>query len=96
MGPLQVVLKTDTEITLSWSSLTGTQTGNGVITSYNLYWDNNSEISNILVSEGILTSFKVQGTVGGKLYKFKITATNVYGEGPSCDELTQLASDVPD
>ena len=59
MGPIQVLLKTDTEITLSWSILTGTQTGNAVITSYNLYWDNNSGVSNILLASGIITQFKV-------------------------------------
>jgi len=33
---------------------------------------------------------------GGLLYKFKLTASNIYGEGEASDELIQLASDKPD
>lgn len=39
MGPISVMSKTETEITLTWSSITGVATGNSEITSYNLYWD---------------------------------------------------------
>jgi hypothetical protein len=55
MGPLSVLSKTETEITLAWSPLIGVATGNSVITSYNLYWDNNSGTVNILVVSGLMT-----------------------------------------
>lgn len=55
MGPLSVISKTETEITLAWSPLTGVATGNSLITSYNLYWDNNSGTVNILVVSGLMT-----------------------------------------
>ncbi len=41
MGPISVLNKTESEITLVWSALAGVATGNSPITSYNLYWDDN-------------------------------------------------------
>ena len=49
MGPLSVVSKRETEITLSWSELTGVATGNSDILSYNLYWDDNTGVTSILL-----------------------------------------------
>jgi hypothetical protein len=49
MGPLSVVSKRETEITLSWSELTGAATGNSDILSYNLYWDDNTGVTSILL-----------------------------------------------
>ncbi len=96
MGPLSVVSKRETEITLSWSSLIGIATGNSDILSYNLYWDDNTGIPSILLASDLITNFTVKGTSGGKTYKFQIKAANIYGEGVASDELIQLASDVPD
>lgn len=55
MGPLSVISKTETEITLAWSPLTGIATGNSAITSYSLYWDNNSGTVNVLVVSDLVT-----------------------------------------
>ena len=96
MGPISVISKTETEITLSWGSLTGIATGNSAITAYNLYWDNNSgTVSNLVVS-GLINQFTVQGTTGGQTYQFQVTASNVYGEGERSQTLSQISSDVPD
>ena len=81
MGPISVISKTETEITLSWSSLTGVATGNSEITAYNLYWDNNSGTVDKLIVSGLVNQYTVKGTVGGNTYLFEITASNVYGEG---------------
>jgi hypothetical protein len=70
MGPLSVVSKRETEITLSWSSLIGIATGNSDILSYNLYWDDNTGIPSILLASDLITNFTVKGTSGGKTYKF--------------------------
>lgn len=41
MGPISVLYKTESEITLAWAPLTGyVQTGDSPIFAYNLYWDN--------------------------------------------------------
>jgi hypothetical protein len=43
MGPISVISKTETEISLTWSTLGSVSaTGDSSITSYNLYWDNAS------------------------------------------------------
>jgi hypothetical protein len=96
MGPVSVVSKTETEITLTWSSLSGTATGNSDITQYTLYFDDNTGETTIKLHAGLLTEFNHQGTTGGLTYKFAVRAENIYGEGPSSDELSQIASDVPD
>lgn len=54
MGPISVISKTETEITLAWSSITGIATGNSEITSYNLYWDNGNGDINMIVVQGLL------------------------------------------
>jgi hypothetical protein len=59
MGPISVTSKTETDIALSWSSLTGVATGNSAITSYNLYWDNHSGTTNMLVVSALVTQFTV-------------------------------------
>lgn len=95
MGPLSVISKTETEITLVWSELSGPATGNSLITAYTLYWDDNSgSVDSMLISD-LVTTYHVQGTTGGLTYKFSVTASNIYGEGESSDVLEQLASDVP-
>jgi len=55
MGPISVLSKTETEITLTWSSITGVATGNSAITSYNLYWDNSNGVINMLVVSGLFS-----------------------------------------
>lgn len=59
MGPISVLSKTETEITLSWATLQGVQaTGNEEIISYNLYWDNSvASEPNIKVISTLETQF---------------------------------------
>ena len=97
MGPISVVSKTETMIELAWSEVSGVATGNSVITAYKLYWDDNSGSTDIMLTYGATTvTYTVFGTTGGLEYKFKVTASNIYGEGEASDELSQIASDVPD
>lgn len=96
MGPLSVVSKTETEISFAWSELTGSLTGNSDILSYNLYWDDNTGVVNKLLVSGKILNFTVSGTTGGLPYQYKVSATNIYGEGLASEVLVQLASDVPD
>jgi hypothetical protein len=96
MAPISVVSKKQTEITLQWSALTGIATGNSAILSYNLYWDNATGTTNEQVIDSLVTTHKVTGLIGGKNYKFKIRAKNVYGPGTFSAEVTVLSSDIPD
>lgn len=65
MGPLSIISKTETEITVAWSELTGTLTGNSEILSYNLYWDDHTGVVNKRIASGKMLNFTVAGTTGG-------------------------------
>jgi hypothetical protein len=80
---------------ISWSAQSGSATGNSAITAYELYWDNNSGTSNILLTSSTAASHTVSGLVGGKAYKFKVRSQNIYGESAFTSELTVTASSVP-
>ena len=96
MGPLSVTSNSETEVTLVWSPLVGTSTGNSDITQYHVYWDANSGTADVLLVSGQMLSYTVSGTVGGLTYQYRVSASNVYGEGLASDVLEQVASDVPD
>jgi hypothetical protein len=38
----------------------------------------------------------LHGTTGGLTYKFRVSASNIYGEGLLSDPLEFLASDIPE
>ena len=80
---------------MSWTALTGAATGNSNILSYNLFWDNATGTSNIQVLDKVVTTHKVTGLVGGKNYKFKVRAGNVYGYGEFANEVTTLTAETP-
>jgi hypothetical protein len=97
MGPISLVRKSETMIEIAWQELTGVHTGNSAITLYTLYWDNNLGTPDImLISDASVTSYTVYGTIGGNEYQFKVSASNIYGEGEASEILTQLASDLPE
>lgn len=98
MGPLSVLAKKETQITLSWAALSGAlPTGNSEILSYNLYWDDSTNTEpSVKLYSGLLTEFQIKGTVGGQTYQFAVRAQNVFGEGLRSELLTQTASDIPE
>ena len=96
MGIVTVTSKLQTEISLAWTPLTSTATGNSLITSYNLYWDNASGVTNIEVIDSLVTAHTLTGLVGGQTYLFKVRAKNIYNYGDFSSEISVLASDVPD
>jgi|LauGreDrversion4_2_1035121.scaffolds.fasta_scaffold756917_1 hypothetical protein len=59
MGPLSVVKKTESEITLAWSELSGLATGNSALTAYTLYWDDSSGVVNSMLVRDLVTSYHV-------------------------------------
>jgi hypothetical protein len=60
-----------------------------------LVW-NATGTTSLLLTETLSTSYKVSGLTGGNVYKFKVTARNIYGSGSPSDELSIEASDRPD
>jgi hypothetical protein len=89
MGPISVLDKTETMISLAWSPLEDVHTGNAAITNYTLYWDDNTASIDIVLAKGVSTlDYIVYGTTGGLEYQFHVTASNIYGEGEASDILT--------
>ena len=68
-------------MTVAWTSLTGTATGNSAITAYDLRWDSASGSTIYLLSESLITSFTVTGLTAGTTYKYKVRGKNIYGYG---------------
>lgn len=88
MGPISVVAKTETMIELLWNEITGVATGNSDITAYTLYWDDNTGNTDIMLTSGASEiTYVVYGMTGGLEYRFKVTASNIYGEGLASEEL---------
>ncbi len=65
MGVITVVSKTESEIVVSWTALTGMQTGNSAILGYALFFDNATGTTDILVDDISLTTYTVSGLTGG-------------------------------
>ena len=83
-------------IGISWAAVTSPADGNSPITAYNVYWDNGSGSTSIVLLDGPALTVSVPGLTGRTTYKFKIRAKNIYGEGLFSPELSVLASDIPD
>jgi hypothetical protein len=80
---------------VQWSALSGTQTGNSPITSYNLYWDNGSGTVNIQLIDSLTTSYIVYGVTPGSNYNFQVRAKNIYGYSAFSISGVIKASTVP-
>lgn len=80
--------RTKTTISITWSALTGTASGDSTILSYNLYWDNGSGTTSIQLTDSLTTSWTVSGVVSGQSYKFKVRARNIYGYGSFSNAIT--------
>ena len=85
-----------TSITVQWTAQSSPTNGNSAITTYNLYWDNGSGTTNIALIDSLVTSHTVTSLTGGTTYKFKVRSQNIYGYGAFSNELSVVASDVPD
>jgi hypothetical protein len=64
---------------VSWTALTGLQTGNSAILGYALYFDNSTGTTNLLLTETSSLTFTASGLTGGQIYTFKVIARNIYG-----------------
>ena len=80
MLPVVIESFTDTQVTVSWTSLTGIDTGNSEIIAYQLYYDNSLGTPNIKIYESLLNQLTINGLEGGKTYRFVVRAKNIYGE----------------
>lgn len=82
---------------MDWIALTtDEEIGNSEILSYQLVWDSNSGIVNIIASQNMDLSKVLIGLTRGSDYVFKVRAQNIYGYGAFSDLYTVRASSVPD
>jgi hypothetical protein len=96
-APTVGYIATDTQVLIQWIDLVfGDNTGLAYITSYNLYSDNGSG-DNVFdeIYSGLTTSYLATGLTGGITYQFKLSATNMYGDGPFSSILSYVPQDVP-
>jgi hypothetical protein len=92
---LTLTSTSSTSIQVDWSTLTGTSTGGSAITSYNLYWDNNSGTPSISLLDSLVTTDTITGLTAGNTYIFKVRAKNIYGPGPFSSSVSITVSAVP-
>jgi hypothetical protein len=55
----------ETTLELKWFALSGAQTGNSALQYYELYWDSNTGLPNILLKQGLVSSFIQAGLQPG-------------------------------
>lgn len=96
MGTPSIDSYSDTFINVSWTALTGADTGNSPITSYALYWNAGTGVlATTLVTEALITSYQFTSITGGNTYYFKVIAKNIYGYGTESALNSVTAIDVP-
>ena len=85
-------------IQVIWSQLpAGIYQGYAAITGYNVYWDDSGDFTlRVALNSASITSYQEAGVTQGRPYKFKISAVNVYGEGPLSEPVQITPAAVPD
>jgi hypothetical protein len=88
---------TDVTLTMNWIALSGADAGNSAVIAYSLYWDaGDAEATTFAeLTDALVTSFTVNGVEGGRSYRFKVRARNIYGYGPYSDETLVIPDDAP-
>ena len=92
---LTIVSFTDTSASLAWTDLTGAQTGNSDLISYQLFYDDATGQIDQLLLESLATEYEVLALSGGEAYQFQVRAVNIYGPGTLSDPVSQTVSNVP-
>ncbi len=95
MSTVTLTASTRDSMTVSWSALSGSASGNSAVTAYELRWDSGSGSTIYLLSESLSTSYTVTGLTAGITYKYKVRAKNIYGYGAYSTDASFIASDVP-
>ena len=95
MSTPYVTDKSESHLTIAWDAPTGTDTGNSDITTYTLYWDDNTDTVNVELVDNLVLTYTVTGLTAGEDYKFEVRAKNIYGYGANSATLTADASDIP-
>lgn len=93
-------LSTKTSIAFTWQSVADNvgETG-GRVTGYRVYMAKDSDGAFVLVKDAkelrTLTAYIAQNLDTGRLYRFKVSAYNFNGEGPTSDPMTTYSCIAP-
>jgi hypothetical protein len=93
---LTLVSSSHTQIAFSW---TAPYNGGYPITSYKVYWDNNTNGATFTLATSVsgVTQVTVStGVQAGNFYRFKVAAVNQIGEGAQSESASFIAAVVPD
>lgn len=67
------------------------------MTGYKIYWDDSGDFTQrVALNPASITSYVEAGVTQGRPYRFKISAVNVYGEGPLSEPVLITPAAVPD
>ena len=99
--PLRGTSTSESQLHITWTELTGTDTGGAAIDSYNVRWDKGSETwEDIAGEEGnylVATSYIHSADVSaGAVYKVTVRAHNAHGWGPESAYLEITAAEGPE
>jgi len=88
---------TDVTLTMNWIPITGADAGNSPVIAYSLLWDAGDAAATTFteLTDALVTSFPVNGVEGGRTYRFKVRARNIYGHGPDSDATVVIPDDAP-
>lgn len=94
---------TDTQITMKWVRLTGSNAGNSAVVSYTLSWglvpaggiNDPATDTNTQEADANVDAFTVTGVTGGASYRFRVRARNIYGAGEYSDYTLVVPDDAP-
>ena len=90
---------TDVTLTMNWVAISGVDAGSSTVIAYSLLWDAGvsatAESAFTELTDALLTSFTVNTVEGGRAYRFKVRARNIYGYGADSDVTTVIPDDKP-
>jgi len=90
---------TDVTLTMNWVALSGIDAGSSTVIAYSLLWDagvaSTAEASFTELTDALVTSFTVNSVEGGRAYRFKVRARNIYGYGVDSAVTTVIPDDKP-
>ena len=96
IGSLKVTTQSTTTITITWNA--PTDIGGFPITKYYVMHDTGDSIYLAAIDNLLSTTYTLSVTAGqiGFKFKFKVSATNVIGQGDYSSELAVVAANIPD
>jgi hypothetical protein len=82
---------------MNWIALAGADAGNSPVIAYSLLWDAGDAAATTFteLTDALVTSFTVNNVEGGRTYRFKVRARNIYGHGPDSDATVVIPDDAP-